>query len=148
MIIWSSLPQNSLAKHLAGFPRTCTVLQHAVVEESTSVHRCLQECCLQPDKKIERWRHSVFFLPHSAGAARRDPEPVCACLNAHRWELRDCRYQCGYPHTVVWPAHLQQEGFENGGNSSQERDCNYHVLGEIVCTQPGELGGVTICAGV
>lgn len=49
MIMWSSLPQKSPAEHLVGFPRTCAVLQHTAMEESTSVHLCLQEWGLKMD---------------------------------------------------------------------------------------------------
>lgn len=47
--MWSSLPQKSPAEHLVGFPRTCAVLQHTAMEESTSVHLCLQEWGLKMD---------------------------------------------------------------------------------------------------
>lgn len=49
MITWSSLPQKSPAEHLVGFPRTRAALQHTAMEESTSVHVCLQEWGVKVD---------------------------------------------------------------------------------------------------
>ena len=89
MITWNSLPQNSPAEHLAGFPRTCTVLQHTAVEEATSMHVCLQEWVVKVNraaynvtKSLKYKGNTVPFLPRSQGQ-QGETHTRCVRMSMH-----------------------------------------------------------------